>query len=293
MDLISLLREQARQTAEAGGGVSDIPAEEPVTAIGVAEAFTLPDRVAVVTGAGGGIGARAAAVLAAAGADVVVADVGDCSETAAAVEATGRRCVDLTVDVTDRAAVDGLAERAMAEFGRLDVWANVAGIIRHGPMLEMSEDDVRAVVDVNQFGVYWGTAAAGRRMSAGGSIINVASAGGEMAGPGISAYGMSKAAVIHLTRIAAVELGPTGVRVNAVAPGFVESPMTARWWTDDDGTVDDAAREQMLAMRAAQSPLGLTGTPDDIAYAMLYLASDASRFVTGQVLRPNGGVHMA
>lgn len=293
MDLISLLREQARHEMEAQGDDPDAPASKPVLAVGIAEAFSLSGRVAVVTGARGGIGARTAITFAEAGADVVVADIGDCSDTVSALEATGRRCLTFTVDVTDREAVEDLAARTVEEFGGIDVWANVAGIIRYGPMLEMSEGDVRAVIDVNQLGVYWGTAAAGRRMPDGGSIINIASAGGEVAAPGISVYGMTKAAVMHLTRIAAVELGAAGVRVNAVAPGFVESPMTARWWTGDDGVVDSATREQMLGVRTAQSPLGLTGEPVDIAYALLYLASDASRFMTGQVLRPNGGVHMA
>jgi 3-oxoacyl-[acyl-carrier protein] reductase len=151
-----------------------------------------------------------------------------------------------------------------------------------------------AVVGVNLEGVYWGTAAAGRiMMEAGrGSIINIASAGGDMPTPNISVYGLTKAAVIHMTKTAATEFGPSGVRVNAIAPGFIDTPMVAVHWTDPSGRTDQDKRRSMLEMRAAQAPLGVTGEPADIAYAMLYLASDASRFMTGQVVRPNGGVVM-
>ena len=99
--------------------------------------------------------------------------------------------------------------------------------------------------------------------------------------------------MIHLTRIAAAELGPLGIRANAVAPGYVETPMTRRVWVDADGTVDEAKRTETLNARGAQAALGVTGDPTDIAHAMLYLATDASKFTTGQVLRPNGGVYMA
>jgi 3-oxoacyl-[acyl-carrier protein] reductase len=125
-----------------------------------------------------------------------------------------------------------------------------------------------------------------------GSIVNVASAGGEMPAPTLAAYGTSKAGVIQLGRIVATELGPFGVRCNTVAPGFVDTPMTQRAWVGADGTVDPVARDAAIGVRAAQSPLGIIGDPTDITYAMLYLAADASRFMTGEVLRPNGGVHM-
>ena len=109
----------------------------------------------------------------------------------------------------------------------------------------------------------------------------------------LSAYGIAKAGVIQLTRTVAAELGPVGVRANAVAPGFIETPMTQSLWTTTDGSVDDALRTELLGARSAQSPLGITGEPEDIAYSMLFLAADASKFMTGEVLRPNGGVHMA
>jgi 3-oxoacyl-[acyl-carrier protein] reductase len=260
------------------------------------QALSLPQRVAVVTGAAGGIGREAAVVFAKAGASVVIADVGveGLEGTAELVSAAGGKALIRRTDVSDREDVEGLAAAAIEAFGRIDVWANVAGIITYFPLLEAVESDVRRIIDVNLLGVYWGVVAAGRAMSKdGGSIINISSAGGEMPAPTLSGYGMTKAAVIQLTRIAAAEFGPRRIRVNAVAPGWTDTPMVAPYFTDSEGHVDPDAKAEILRLRGAQSPLGITGEPTDIAYAMLYLASDASRFMTGQVVRPNGGVFMA
>ena len=256
-------------------------------------AFSLQDRTAVVTGAASGIGRAVAVVCAAAGARVVLADV-----AAAGLEETASSLGDAVVvptDVSDRAAVDALARAAVRATGEISVWANVAGIIRTASIVDTTPDDLRAVVGVNFEGAFWGTAIAGRVMSAAGrgAIINVASTGGEVPVPNRAVYGMTKAAVLQLTRTAAAEFGPAGVRVNAVAPGFVETAMTQRSWTASDGTVDEPKRAELLAAMAAGSPLKINGDPSDIAWAVLYLAADASRFMTGQVLRPNGGVHMA
>jgi 3-oxoacyl-[acyl-carrier protein] reductase len=260
-------------------------------------AFTLDGRVAVVTGAASGLGRQAAITFAQAGASVVLADRDEAglAATAATVEEiAGEAPLTAVTDVSLKAEVDSLAETAVARSARVDVWANVAGVIGGSMIADATAEHVESIVRVNQLGTYWGVAAAARAMarSGGGSIINIASAGGDMPAPGISVYGMTKAAVMHLTTTAAAELGAQGVRVNAIAPGFIDTPMVARNWTRADGSVDDAARESMLALRARQSPLGITGVPTDITYAMLYLAADASRFVTGQVLRPNGGVVM-
>jgi 3-oxoacyl-[acyl-carrier protein] reductase len=263
----------------------------------VAKAFTLEGRTAVVTGAAMGIGRQTALTYAAAGAHVVIADRAEdgLKETLALVEEAGGTALVVPTDVSVKNEVDDLARAAIRAKGRVDVWANVAGIIRNSLVVDTTEEDLDAVIAVNLKGVFWGCAAAGRVMSAAGrgSIINVASAGGEMAAPTLAVYGLTKAAVIHLTRIVATELGPKGVRANSVAPGFIETPMTKRNWTSADGTVDEAKRTELLAVRGDQSPLGITGQPEDIAYAMLYLAADASKFMTGQVLRPNGGVVMA
>lgn len=280
MDLISGLRAAAKETPASVGA-------------DVASALSLEGRTAVVTGSAMGIGRQTAVLYAHAGARVVLADraADGLEETAQMADGS----VIVPTDVSVKSEVEDLARRAIRETGRIDVWANVAGIIRSSPIVDTTEEDLDSIVAVNLKGVYWGCAAAGRVMSVAGrgSIINVASAGGEVPAPNLSVYGLTKAAVIQLTRTAAAEFGPKGIRVNAVAPGFVETPMTSRHWTGPDGAVNEELRSQMLGNLAGQSPLRTTGTPEDIAWAMLFLAADTSRFMTGQVMRPNGGVYMA
>jgi 3-oxoacyl-[acyl-carrier protein] reductase len=230
-----------------------------------------------------------------AGASVVIADVkNDLSETARLVAELGGRVTARSTDVRDKREVDALAQLAIDTYGGVDVWANVAGIIRYANIVDTTDETLRSVIDVNLIGVYWGIAAAARAMSGRGrgSIINIASAGGDVPAPRISVYGLTKAAVMHLTKTAAVELGEYGIRANAIAPGFIDTPMVSPYWTRDDGTVDDKAKADTLRSRASGSPLKATGHTTDITYAMLYLASDASQFMTGQTLRPNGGVVM-
>jgi 3-oxoacyl-[acyl-carrier protein] reductase len=259
------------------------------------EQFSLHGRTAVITGAAGGIGRQAAITFTQAGANVVIADVGvaGLEETAEMVAAAGGSATVVPTDVSDRDQVNALADAAIKTNGRLDVWANVAGVIRYMNIVDATPEDVEFITKVNLWGTYWGVAAAGRAMTNGGSIINVSSAGGDMPAPTLSIYAMTKAAVSHLTRCAAVELGANDIRVNAIAPGFTDTPMVQGRWTNADGSVNEAERESYTATRAAQSPLRTIATAEDQSWAMLYLASDASRFVTGQVIRPNGGVVMA
>jgi 3-oxoacyl-[acyl-carrier protein] reductase len=267
----------------------------PALSSDLIEQFSLHGRTAVITGAAGGIGRQAAITFTQAGANVLIADVGvaGLEETAEMVAAAGGQAIVVPTDVSDRDQVNALADAALAAHGRLDIWANVAGVIRYMNIVDATPDDVEFITKVNQWGTYWGIAAAGRAMANGGSIINVSSAGGDMPAPTLSIYAMTKAAVSHLTRCAAVELGASNIRVNAIAPGFTDTPMVQSRWTNADGSINEVERESYTATRAAQSPLRTIATPEDQTWAMLYLASDASRFVTGQVIRPNGGVVMA
>ena len=269
---------------------------QPAQRSALLAAFSLEGHTAVVTGAAMGIGRQTALTYAAAGAHLVLADLAEdeLDETRSLVESAGGTATIVPTDVTQRSHVDDLARVATKESGRIGVWANVAGIIRWTLLVDTTEEELDAIVAVNFKGSFWGCATAGRVMSGtgGGSIINVASTAAEMAAPTLSVYGMTKAAVIQLTRVAAAELGPAGIRVNAVAPGWVETPMTRAAWRNPDGTFDEARRESLVSSRRMQSPLGISGEAQDMAYALLYLAADASRFMTGQVLRPNGGVFM-
>lgn len=262
----------------------------------IIDAFDLRDRVAVVTGAGGGIGREAARVFAGAGAAVVVSDLAGAALDATVDDLRGRGATVLAVaaDVRRKDEVDAIAAAALDAHGRIDVWANVAAILRHTPFLDTPEQVLDDVVAVNLKGTYFGCQAAGRAMVAAGrgSIINIASQGMDMPTAGISVYSLTKAAVAMLTQTVATELGPHGVRANSIAPGFISTPMTAYRWTAEDGTVDEAKRREVLEQLAAMTPLRTTGEPIDIALPMLFLASDASRYITGQVLRPNGGGSM-
>jgi 3-oxoacyl-[acyl-carrier protein] reductase len=262
----------------------------------IEHAFTLDGRTAVVTGAASGIGRGTAIVLAKAGASLVLADIDEpgLEATRAQIDAAPDRIALRRTDVTDREDVEALADFAAARFGGIDVWANIAGVIGAAPVTEMTKAELDRILSVNLQGTYWGCAAAARRMASRGkgSIVNISSAGADMPAPGLSAYAMSKAAVNMLTRTLATEVGRQGVRVNAVAPGFVETPMVAYRYRTPDGEVDEKARARLLQLRAEGSALGRIGEPSDIAYAILCLASDASRFVTGQILRPNGGAVM-
>jgi 3-oxoacyl-[acyl-carrier protein] reductase len=261
-----------------------------------ADAFRLTDRVAVVTGAGSGIGAACAQLLAAAGARVVCADVSKAGAeaTGAVIERDGDFAHPCEVDVSDRAAVDALAATTLTEHGRLDIWANVAGVIDQVLVAEMTDAQFDRVFNVNFRGAMYGCQAAVAAMTPAGRgcIINIVSAAIDTPAPTLAAYAVSKSALAQLTKTLAVEVGPAGIRVNAVAPGFITTAMTSRHFIRDDGTIDELARHAAFEPRRQQSPLGLIGEPSDIAHTVLYLASDAARFVTGSVLRTNGGVAM-
>ena len=257
----------------------------------VLDAFRLEGRVAVVTGAGSGIGRATAGALASAGASVVCADIDLAAAEATAQTIAGRA---VTTDVSSRTDVDALVAGAVADLGRLDIMCNVAGIIHQSNVVDTDEADLDRVMAVNLKGVFFGCQAAARVMidQGRGSIVNMASGAIDTPAPGLVCYAMAKAGVAQMTKTLAIEVARNGVRVNAIAPGFIVTNMTARHFTNPDGTVDEERKEAALAPMRRRTPLGVLGEPDDIALAVLYLASDASKYVTGQVLRPNGGVSM-
>jgi 3-oxoacyl-[acyl-carrier protein] reductase len=261
------------------------------------ESFRVDGKVAVVTGAGSGIGKASALALAGAGATVVCVDIfGDtAAATAEEITANGGTAEGATLDVSVRTDVDDLAARVAGEHGGIHVWCNIAGIMVEGPFLDAPEEDLDRILSVNLKGVFFGCQAAGRIMveqPEGGSIINCSSAAADTPSPNIVSYAICKAGVVQMTKSMAFEVGRKHVRVNAVAPGFVLTGMTGRYFVRPDGTIDEEMQEAVVAPMRKYTPLRSIGEPEDIAAAVLYLASDASRFMTGQVLRPNGGVAM-
>ncbi|WP_406174136.1 SDR family NAD(P)-dependent oxidoreductase [Streptomyces sp. NBC_00996] len=248
------------------------------------KAYDLTGRTAFITGAAGGIGRASAVLLAEAGAIVHCADrdTQGLHETATLIKDRGGAAHTHPLDVTDH---DQL-HQAVASCERLDIMAAVAGIMHSSPVLETRDEDLDRVLSVNFRGVLYACQEAARLMiakSVRGSIITMASGAIDTGGPGLFCYSAAKAAVVQLTKTLATEVGPHGIRVNAVAPGWIRTPMTNR---------HGEAQAHTEAFMARLSPLGRVGEPEDIAHAVLHLASDAATFTTGQILRPNGGVAM-
>ncbi|WP_394429706.1 SDR family NAD(P)-dependent oxidoreductase [Streptomyces sp. SGAir0957] len=253
------------------------------------KAYDFTGRTAFVTGAASGIGRASAALLAEAGATVHCADrdAQGLDETAALIKENGGAAHTHTLDVSDRAQVTEAVAAAASPTGTLDILAAVAGIMHTSPVLETRDEDLDRVLAVNFKGVLYACQAAARTMIAAGtrgSLVTMASGAIDTGGPGLLCYGAAKAAVVQLTKTLATEVGPHGIRVNAVAPGWIRTPMTTRH--------DASAQAHTESLMVRMAPLGRVGAPDDIAHAVLHLASDASAFTTGQILRPNGGVAM-
>ncbi len=258
--------------------------------------FDLSGRVAVVTGAARGIGLAVAAVLGRAGAHVVLTDIltAGVDETIATMTTDGLSCEFSALDVSNRLAVDALIDDVLTRHGRLDVMVNNAAIIDDSTPLTVTESELDRVHAVNFKGVVFGSQAAARAMVAAGSgsIINVTSGVVDVATPTVTGYSTSKAAAAQYSRGLAMEVAARGVRVNTLAPGWTDTPMNERHVLHADGSVDADRKSAYVAMRASLAPMGIAGDPLDQAYAVLYLASDAARFVTGMVMRANGGVTM-
>jgi 3-oxoacyl-[acyl-carrier protein] reductase len=256
--------------------------------------FELTGRVAIVTGAAGGVGRGCAEALAAAGAHVVCADLKNGDRTTEIIRSRGGSAESVSLDVADKGAVEALVDDVVERRGRLDVMINNAGIHIRAAALETSEQELDRIYAVNAKGVIFGCQAAGRVMAQQGfgSVINIASEAIDRPAAEILAYSASKAAVRQATRTFAIELSPKGVRFNTIAPGWMLTPLTEQLnAATEDKSAAEALAERLQA-RAAIYPLGRTGTPADVAYAALYLASDASSWMTGQALRLNGGGSM-
>jgi 3-oxoacyl-[acyl-carrier protein] reductase len=247
----------------------------------------LDGRVAFLTGAGRGIGAATATKLAAEGAAVAVTDMdsGPAEETAAAIRSAGGRALSIPVDVTNREQIEAAAARTAQEFGRLDILVAVAGITRDNLLFKMTDDEWDGVIDTHLKGSFMAARATQKYMveQRYGKMVFISSTSA-LGNRGQSNYSTAKAGLQGLTRTLAIELGPFGVNVNAVAPGFIETRMTQQ-------TAErlGADWEQFKKDRAAQTPVRRTGKPEDVANVIAFLVSDESSFVSGQVIYVAGG----
>jgi len=246
--------------------------------------LTLAGRRAVVTGAGSGIGREIATRFSAAGAAVAVCDVvkDAADKVAADIGGSGGRAVAYAIDVSDFGAVQQLCDRIVADLGGIDVLVNNAGITRDNLLLRMTEEEFDRVIAVNLKGAFNFTKACFRGMMKNrwGRIINIASVIGQMGNAGQANYAAAKAGIIGLTKSTARELASRNVTVNAVAPGYIATAMTEK--------LGAAERDAYIAA----IPLKRAGTPEDVANVCLFLASELSGYITGQVLRVDGGLLM-
>lgn len=244
----------------------------------------LNGKVALITGAAQGIGKSIALTLARKGADIAVSDVNleKAEETAKEIQGLGRKAIAIKGNVASVSDAEKMVEDTIAGLGKIDILVNNAGITRDGLMLRMKEEDWDLVIDINLKGVFNCSKAAVKHMAKqrSGRIVNIASIVGEMGNAGQANYSASKGGVIALTKTVAREFASRNVNVNAVAPGFIETAMTA--------ALPEAAREALTK----QIPLNGLGSPEDVANAVLFLVSDASSYITGQVINVNGGMYM-
>ena len=250
----------------------------------VLSSFSLTGRVAIVTGAGRGIGKAIALGLADAGADVVVAarTASDIEATAGEITAKGRKALAVPTDVRQSDQVDNLVDKAVAQFGTIDILVNNAGGYFVASTTELSEGGWDAIIRENLKSVFLCSKAAAKVMMGQekGNIINVASVVGFRAYSSNAAYGAAKAGIINFTKTLAVDLAPYNIRVNAIAPGFIATPGSLQLLEVDKG----------LKAMVDRIPLGRLGQPEEVAQGIVYLASDAASYVTGQTLIVDGGV---
>ena len=245
----------------------------------------LAGKCAIVTGAANGIGFACAKRLAADGAAVALADINAGLGEAAAkkLREEGARAIFVATDVTERAAIDALVNRAVDEFGRLDIMLNNAGVALTASILEMSDDIFDKVLATNLRSAFIGTQLAARQMVAagrGGVIINMSSVNALLAIPGLAAYACSKGGINQLTKVAAIELATHKIRVVAIGPGTILTELARKAVLGDD-----AGRRKILA----RTPLGRAGEPEEVASVASFLASEDASYITGQTIYPDGG----
>ena len=259
------------------------------------DAYNLAGKVAVVTGAASGIGESASEVFAACGAAVVCADLNatGVGATAQRISDAGGRALAMACDVTSRDDVRTLVDKAVAEFGHVDIVCNVAGAMFPGMIEDLTDEVLDAGIGLNLKGVIYGTQYGIKAMRAsgrGGSIINVSSGAIDLPYEGIGLYAFTKAAVAMLSMTAAKEVGRYGIRVNAIAPGSTMTAFSTWRLQNPDGTTSPEVLDAFIAQMKDMSPLGTIGEAIDQAQLMLYLASDAGRWATGNIFRVNGGM---
>ncbi len=246
--------------------------------------MVLRDKTALVTGGARGIGKTIALALAESGADVIIVDLNqsDAESAAAEIEKLGRRAVGLSGNVSSASDVEEFIKKAANIFGKIDILVNNAGITRDTLLLRMKEEDWDAVINVNLKGAFLCTKAVSRLMMKQryGKIINISSVVGVMGNAGQANYAASKAGIIGFTKSVAKELASRNITVNAIAPGFIVTSMT------------DVLAEDVKENLKEQIPLGRLGTPEDIANTVLFLASDAASYITGQTISVDGGMVM-
>ncbi len=247
--------------------------------------FNLTGKTAIVTGGRRGIGRAIALAFASAGADIVIADVADdarLAATAAEIKQTGRECLSFKVDIALKPDVEKMVKQTVEHFKKIDILVNGAGVWIPGQnLIETPEENWDKVIDTNLKGSWFCCRAAGRVMveQSGGNIINLSSQVGLNPGTGAGAYSISKAGIIMMTRQLALELAEKNIRVNAIAPGIVKTDFNIGLWKNKEGA----------AQMGRMVPLGRLAEPEDIARAALFLASDASSYITGTVIPVDGG----
>ncbi len=243
----------------------------------------LENKTAIITGAGSGIGRAIAVIFAKEGAKVVVADLNEKGgeETVKQIESKGGEAVFIKTDVSKDECINKMAETCLSKFGRIDILVNNAGIVKSGSLAETSEEDWDQVMNIDLKGVFLGSKRVVPEMEkqGKGKIVNTASIAGLVGFNELSAYCAAKGGVIALTREMALELAPKNINVNCIAPGVIKTAMT-------EGMLEDPAAKKDLE---DSTPYPRLGEPEDIAYAALYLASDESDFVNGEVLVVDGG----